>query len=220
MKNDTYSKIAAEFIGSAFLIMIIVGSGIMGEKLSGGNVAIALLANAIATAAGLFFLISILGPISGAHFNPLVSLYERIRGNLVNTTLLGYISAQLAGGLLGVFTTHYIFELPIFQISQHNRDGMPLFVSEIIATLGLILTIAGFTKFQPEKTATGVALYILSAYWFTSSTSFANPMVTLARSLTNTFAGIAPHSLLGFVLAQCLGLFLFLIIERLVFKNK
>lgn len=210
-------KVAAEFIGSMFLIIIVIGSGIMGERLSGGNTAIALIANAIATGAGLFVLISIFGPISGAHFNPAVSTYFKIRGDLKTPTWVTYIAVQILGSLVGVMVVHFIFEVPIFQLSTHSRDGWPQMTSELLATIGLLFTIVGFVKYNSSRTAIGVASYITGAYWFTSSTSFANPAVTISRAFTNTFAGIAPHSVTGYIAAQIIAVFIFVLIEGMVF---
>lgn len=215
--NMEKRRIVSEFIGTMFLIIIVVGSGIMGERLAAGNIAIALLANAIATGAGLFILISIFGPISGAHFNPAVSTYFKIRGELKTPAWISFIAAQIVGGLLGIVIVHFIFEVPIIQLSTHSRDGWPQMASEFVATIGLLFTIVGFVKFSPSRTALGVASYITGAYWFTSSTSFANPAVTIARSFTNTFAGIAPHSVAGYLAAQVLAVFIFASIEVFVF---
>lgn len=189
----------------------------MAEKLSAGNIAVALLANALATGAGLFVLISVFGPISGAHFNPVVSSYARVRGELSVSDWLAYLVVQIAGAFSGVLLAHIIFELPLIQISEHARDGVPQMISEVLATFGLLLTIGGFTRHDPSKTPMGVALYIVGAYWFTSSTSFANPAVTIARSFTNTFSGIAPHSLWGYVIAQGIALGVYLFLEPIVF---
>ncbi len=213
-------KLLAEFLGSLALLLVVVGSGIMGEKLASGNIAIALLANSLATGAGLYVLITILGPVSGAHFNPAVSTYKKWRKEISTSTWLGFMVAQLAGGVLGVLLAHYIFELPVFQVSQHVREGLPQITSEIVATFGLLFTISGFSRFQPAKTAMGVALYIVGAYWFTSSTSFANPAVSIARSLTNTFAGIAPHSLWGYIAGQFFAVVVFLGLEPVLFSEK
>ncbi len=215
--NMEKRRVISEFIGTMFLILIVVGSGIMGEKLAAGNTAIALLANAIATGAGLFILITIFGPISGAHFNPAVSTYFKIRGELKTPGWISYIAAQIVGGLFGIVIAHFIFEVPIIQLSTHSRDGLPQMASEFVATVGLLFTIVGFVKFSPSRTALGVASYITCAYWFTSSTSFANPAVTIARSFTNTFAGIAPHSVAGYIAAQVLAVFIFASIEAFVF---
>ena len=212
-------KIFAEFFGSLLLLLIVVGSGIMGEKLAGGNVAVALLANALATGAGLYVLITVLGPVSGAHFNPAVTTYMRFRKQISNEHWLAYMVVQTLGAILGVWLAHFIFEVPLFQISQHTRDGVPQMTSELVATFGLLFTIAGFSRFQPTKTAMGVALYIVAAYWFTSSTSFANPAVSIARCLTNTFSGIAPQSLLGYVVGQSVAVGLFYFGEPLLFPK-
>lgn len=213
-------RIISEFLGSLALLLIVVGSGIMGEKLAAGNIAVALLANSLATGAGLYVLITTLGPVSGAHFNPAVSSYKKWRKEISTSTWLGYMVAQLVGGILGVFLAHYIFELPLFQVSQHTRDGLPQIVSEMVATFGLLFTISGFGRFQPAKTAMGVALYIVGAYWFTSSTSFANPAVSIARSFTDTFAGIAPHSLWGYIAGQLGAVVLFVAVEPILFAKE
>jgi len=210
------TRIAAEFLGTAFLLMIVVGSGIMGESLAGGNVAIALLANSIATGAGLFVLIQCLGPISGAHFNPAVSLVECVSGRLEGKGCFGYLAAQIAGAVTGVWLTHAMFQLQIIQLSQKNRAEPHLWLSEVIATFGLILTIALAGRKRAEAVPMTVALYITAAYWFTSSTSFANPAVTIARSLTNSFCGIEPGGVLPFLASQLLGALLgFLLLKRL-----
>lgn len=199
----------AEFLGTALLLLVVVGSGIMGERLSAGNLAVALLANALATGAGLFVLIQVFAPISGAHFNPVVSMYARLARSISTGRMLGYWLVQVSGALLGVLLAHFMFELPLFQISQHGRDGEGQFLSETIATFGLLLTIVGFGKSQSSLVPAGVAVYITGAYWFTSSTSFANPAVTIARMTTDTFSGIAPHSAPWFILAQVAGLIMF-----------
>ena len=198
-------RYVSELLGTAFLLTTVVGSGIMGQNLSGGNEAIALLANSIATGAGLFVLIQCLGPISGAHFNPVVSLVEFFWGKLKRSDLIAYWVAQISGALIGVGVAHLMFGLPLIQVAQKHREGFHLGFSEFIATFGLICVIALHGKKQVEKTPLAVAAYITSAYWFTSSTSFANPVVTIARSLTNTFCGIAPTGIVAFVIAQFLG---------------
>jgi glycerol uptake facilitator-like aquaporin len=195
----------AEFLGTAFLLMVVVGSGIMGESLAGGNIAVALLANSIATGAGLFVLIQCAGPISGAHFNPVVSLIEFFSRRLDRKALLGYWAAQLAGAVSGVWITHAMFHQAIFQVSQKIRAEPHLWLSETIATFGLIATITLAGRNRAEAAPMSIALYITAAYWFTSSTSFANPAVTVARSLTNTFCGIEPSGVLPFVIAQFIG---------------
>ena len=194
-------KLASEFLGTVFLLMVVVGSGIMGESLAQGNVAIALLANSLATGAGLFVLIQSLGPISGAHFNPAVTLLEFLWGRLTRKELFLYVVAQLLGAVVGVFVAHLMFDQSIFQVATKERVGLHLGVSEFVATFGLMGTIALAGKRHVEFAPMSVAAYITSAYWFTSSTSFANPAVTVARMFTNTFCGIAPEgrafSLLG-----------------------
>jgi glycerol uptake facilitator-like aquaporin len=204
-----------EFFGTAFLLMIVVGSGIMGQSLSGGNEAIALLANSLATGAGLFSLIKTLGAVSGAHFNPIVSLVEFFWGRLTLKNLFSYWVAQVSGAICGVLLTHTMFNLTIFQVSLKNRNEPHLWISEIVATFGLICTIALSGKKHVEFAPLSIALYIVSAYWFTSSTSFANPAVTIARSLTNTFCGIAPNGILAFILAQVVGA----VLAYLLLKN-
>ena len=202
---DLRTKLAAEALGSFFLFATVIGSGIMAEKLAGGNVAVALLGNTLATGAILFVLITMLGPVSGAHMNPAVSLVFRLRGELTTQAALLYVLAQLVGGILGVWTAHIMFGLPILQFSEKARTGVGQWTGEFIATFGLILTIIGTLRSRPECVPISVALYITAAYWFTSSTSFANPAITIARSLSNSFAGIAPRDVLGFVAAQIVG---------------
>lgn len=197
--------LVAEAIGSALLLAVVVGSGIMGQTLAAGNDAVALLANALATGAGLLVLITLFAPLSGAHFNPAVSLVMAARGELPWPRLLPYLAAQVAGAVAGVLLAHAMFDLPLLQASQHVRSGWPQWLAEVTATAGLLLTILGGVRHARDKVALLVALYIVAAYWFTASTSFANPAVTLARSLTDTFAGIAPADVGGFVLAQLAG---------------
>ena len=198
-------RLTAEALGSFFLFATVIGSGIMGEALAGGNTAIALLGNTAATGAMLFVLITMLAPLSGAHFNPAVSLVLRLRGELSSRELLAYIPAQLAGGILGVWAAHVMFGQPVLQFSHHVRSGVGQWLGEFIATFGLVVTILGTAKLRPATVAASVALYITAAYWFTSSTSFANPAITIARSLSDTFAGIAPGNIPGFILAQLAG---------------
>ena len=207
----------AEVLGSFFLFATVIGSGIMAEQLAGGNFAVALLGNTLATGAMLFVLITMLGPISGAHFNPAVSLVFWLRGELTTETALAYVAAQLAGGLLGVWAAHLMFDLPILQMSDKARTGVGQWSGELIATFGLVLTILGTLRSRQEWVPVSVALYITAAYWFTSSTSFANPAITIARSLSDSFAGIAPADVAGFVGAQFVGAVLALGVCRWLF---
>jgi len=187
-------RIVAEALGTAFLLMAVVGSGVMAERLAGGNQALALLANTIATGAALVVLISIFGPISGAHFNPAVTLFFALRREIQPATAATYIAVQIAGAIAGVYVAHAMFGMPLMEVSTKLRDGPAQALSEFVATFGLLTTIAGSIRFSPAQTPALVGLYITAAYWFTASTSFANPAVTIARSLTNSFAGIAPTS--------------------------
>ncbi len=200
-------KATAEFLGTAFLLAVIVGSGIMGEKLANGNDAVALLANSIATGAGLIFLILSFGGISGAHFNPAISLTEVFRGNLSWQECFIYILSQIAGAFFGVGIANLMFDFPVYFASTKIRAGSPQFLSEFVATFGLIAIIRAGVKFNPNLVFLMVASYITAAYWFTASTSFANPAVTLARSATNTFAGINAANVPMFIVAQLLGAF-------------
>lgn len=202
-----YRKLVAEFLGTAFLLAIVVGSGIMGEKLANGNAAIALLANSIATGTGLVFLIYGFADISGAHFNCAVTLTETARGNLNRTECGLYLLFQVSGAFFGVALANLMFDLPVFLASTKIRQGYSQFLSEFVATFGLISVIRLGVKFRPNLVAVMIACYITSAYWFTSSTSFANPAVTLARSVSDTFAGIAPQNVPLFIVAQILGAF-------------
>jgi glycerol uptake facilitator-like aquaporin len=194
--------VAAEFFGTAVLLMVVVGSGIMGESLAGGNAAVALLGNSIATGAGLYVLISVLGPISGAHFNPVVSLTFWRTGALTLTLFAAYIAAQIFGGILGVWITHAMFDLPLMQSSTKVRSGIPQWISECLATGVLLATIHLGLRHAAERVPLLVALIVTAGYWFTASTFFANPAVTIARSLSNTFAGIQPADVVGFIAAQ------------------
>lgn len=196
----------AELIGTALLLAVVVGSGIMGERLAGGNAAIALLGNTIATGAGLVVLIQVFGPVSGAHFNPVVTLLFALRGETGRGTAALYVAAQVAGAVLGVWAAHAMFAEPILQVSAKLRSGPAQAFAEAVATFGLIGTILGTQRSRPEFNPAAVGLYIVAAYWFTASTSFANPAVTLARSLSDTFAGIAPTSVPGFILGQLAGM--------------
>lgn len=198
-------RVVAEMLGAALLLAIVIGSGIMGERLSVGNVAVALLGNTLATGAGLVVLITVFGPISGAHFNPAVTLAFALKREISVSLAIGYVVAQIVGAVLGAYVAHLMFAEPIFQISTKLRDGPAQMFSEFVATFGLLATILGCLRFRPAFTPAAVGLYITSAYWFTASTSFANPAVTIARSLSNTFAGIAPSSAPAFIAAQLLG---------------
>jgi len=198
-------RLAAEALGTALLLAIVIGSGIMGERLAGGNVAIALLGNTLATGAGLVVLITILGPISGAHFNPAVTLAFAMRREIGWPLAGAYVAVQVVAGVAGVWLAHAVFAEPILQVSTKLRDGPAQGLAEFVATFGLVGAILGSLRFRAEATPMVVGLYITSAYWFTASTSFANPAVTIARSLSNTFAGIAPTSVPLFIAAQVLG---------------
>lgn len=219
-RAETGRRLLAEWLGTAFLLAVVVGSGIMAERLAQGNVAVALLANALATGAGLVALILTLGPVSGAHFNPAVTLVEALRGVLPAWMALGYMAAQAAGAVAGVVAAHVMFGLPLVEASQTARSGGAQLFSEGLATFGLLLVIAGVARRRAEAVPLAVGLYIVAAYWFTSSTSFANPAVTLARALTNTFAGIRPQDVPGFVLAQLCGALLALGAARLLFVDE
>ena len=205
MSFDMTRRLAAEALGTLILVMAVVGSGIMAENLAGGNDAVALLCNTIATGAVLFVIITIFAPVSGAHFNPAVSMVAALRGEIDWRTALLYVVVQILGGCAGAVLAHLMFGLDLFQLGAKTRDGIGQWAGEFIATFGLIGTILGCVRFKPEAVATAVALYITSAYWFTASTSFANPAVTIARSLSDTFAGIAPSDAPGFIVAELLG---------------
>ncbi len=198
-------RLAAEFVGTALLLVAVVGSGIMGQRLAQGNDAITLLANSLATGAALAVLIAILSPVSGAHFNPVVSLVESWFGRLGFSVALAYILVQILGGIAGVAATHLMFGDPVFFASTKARAGWPQLWSEVVATFGLLLAILGGVRFRPQSVPVLVGAYIAAAYWFTASTSFANPAVTIARSLTDTFAGIRPADAPGFIAAQVVG---------------
>lgn len=209
----------AEALGSFFLFATVVGSGIMAESLAGGNVAIALLGNTLATAAILYVLITMLGPVSGAHFNPAVTLVFSLRREIGADLALAYVAAQLCSGILGVWAAHLMFDLPILQSSTTVRTGVGQWAGEFIATFGLLLTILVTREASNRSVPLSVALYIAAGYWFTSSTSFANPAITVARSLTDTFAGIAPVDVLGFVAAQLAGAICALLAAKVVISN-
>jgi glycerol uptake facilitator-like aquaporin len=213
-------RLVAETLGTALLLAVVVGSGIMGERLAGGNVAIVLLANTIATGAALYALITTFGPISGAHFNPLVTIIERAEGKLCTKLMLGYLACQFVGAIAGVLATHAMFELPMWLPSQHVRTGPAQWWSEVVATFGLITVIFYCAKYKSNSIPAVVGMYITAAYWFTASTSFANPAVTVARSLTDTFAGIRPSNAPGFIGAQLVGATLAYLLYRWMFKMK
>ena len=206
--DQTFARrLASEAIGTALLVATVVGSGIMAEKLAGGNIAIALLGNTLPTGAILVVLITMLGPISGAHFNPAVSLVMAQRGQLAWVDVLPFILAQIAGGLFGSLVAHAMFALPLLQLSQHVRTGVDQWLAEFVATFGLLFAIIGTVRVKPDFVAIAVGLYITAAYWFTASTSFANPAVAIARAFTDTFSGIAPANVPAFVVAQLIGAF-------------
>jgi glycerol uptake facilitator-like aquaporin len=202
---DLKRRAAAEALGTAFLLAAVVGSGIMAERLAGGNVALALLANAIATGCALFALILVFAPWSGAHFNPLVTLALARDGEIGWRDALAYILAQVVGAIIGVWLAHLMFDRPVIEWSAHARTGIGQWTGEFVATFGLLLVIENGRRAFAQNLPAAVAAYITAAYWFTSSTSFANPAVTIARALTDSFAGIGPKNVPGFIIAQCLG---------------
>ena len=217
---DLPRRSAAEFFGTWLLLATVVGSGIMAERLAGGNVAVALLGNTIATGAILVVLIAMLGPISGAHFNPAVSLVFTVAGELPIAAFAVYLVAQVAGGIAGTITAHLMFDMPVLQLSEHVRQGPSQFLSEVIATFGLLATILGCRRFRPEMIPVAVALYVVAGYWFTASTCFANPAVAIARSLTNTFSGIRPVDAPWFILAEIIGALLAAVFLRWLLAGK
>jgi glycerol uptake facilitator-like aquaporin len=198
-------RLVSEGLGTALLLAVVVGSGIMGERLADGNDAVALLGNTLATGAALVVLITVFGPISGAQFNPAVTLAFLLRGEIGWKAALAYVAAQMLGAVAGVWLAHAMFALPILQASTRLRDGPAQSLAEFVATFGLVGTILGTLRFRPAFTPMAVGLYVTAAYWFTASTSFANPAVTVARSLSDTFAGIAPSSAPAFIAAQFAG---------------
>ena len=205
MAPTVQRRVVAELVATMFLLLAIVGSGIMGERLAGGNVAIALLANSLATGGALFALIATFQPISGAHLNPVVTLVDAWEGGLPWRSAPIVIIAQFGGAALGVWLAHLIFGEAWISVSTHDRGGLPLVLSEFVATFGLVVVILGCARRRPDMIPAAVSLYIVGAYWFTASTAFANPVVTIARSMTGTFAGIRPADVDGFVLAQLAG---------------
>lgn len=205
MDNSLSRRLVAEGLGTALLLAVVVGSGIMAERLTGGNIALALLANTLATGAGLLALILTLAPVSGAHFNPVVTLVEGSLGRMVWREVPLYWLVQVAGAIFGVLLAHAMFDAPLISASQHVRSGNGQWLSEGVATFGLVAVIIGCSRKRPEMTPFAVAAFIVSAYWFTASTSFANPAVTLARAMTDSFAGIRLEDVAGFVMAQVAG---------------
>ena len=205
MSFDLTRRLAAETLGTFFLVMAIVGSGIMAQDLAGGNEALALLCNTVATGAVLFVIITIFVSVSGAHFNPAVSVVMWLRGTLDRKEAIAYIAVQIVGGCLGAIVAHLMFGLEPVQLAQTTRNGMGQWFGEFVATFGLIATILGCVRFNMNAIAPAVGLYIMSAIWFTSSTSFANPAVTIARAFSDTFTGIAPHHVPAFLVAEVLG---------------
>ncbi len=215
---DLSRRLGAEFLGTAFLLATVIGSGIMAERLADGNVALALLGNTIPTGAILYVLITMFGPLSGAHFNPAVTAVFALRRDLAFGIALAYVAAQLAGGLAGTWAAHLMFAEPVFQISHKARSGLAQCFAEWVATFGLVLTILVTIRVRELAIATAVALYIVAAYWFTASTSFANPAVTVARAFSDTFAGIRPQDTPNFVIAQFAGAFVALLAAGWLFR--
>ncbi len=213
-------RLLAEALGTAFLLIAVVGSGIMAEALSGGNTGLALLANAIATGVALYVLITIFGPISGAHFNPAVTLVFTLRQEITIPHAGAYIATQIAAGIAGVWLAHVMFELPILQASTTTRTGTGQWAAEITATFGLLLIILGGLRHAPAQVPALVAAYITGAYWFTASTSFANPAVTIARAFSDTFAGIAPGDVAPFIAAQITGALIALAAARILYATR
>lgn len=203
--HSLHQRFGAECVGTAMLLATVIGSGIMGDRLAGGNVALALLGNTIATGAILIVLITMLGPISGAHFNPAVTAVFAIKGEISSSELVGYVLAQVLGGIVGVLAAHAMFDETLLQIASQVRTGPSQWFSEWVAAFGFVLTIVLTLRANGAALATSVGLYITAAYWFTASTSFANPAVTIARSFSNTFAGIRPQDVPPFIIAQLIG---------------
>jgi glycerol uptake facilitator-like aquaporin len=214
VKPSLARRVVAEGLGTAFLLAAVVGSGIMAERLAGGNGALALLCNTLPTGAMLTVLILTFAPVSGAHLNPAVSVAATLRGELPAATAATYVGAQVLGGILGVWASHLMFELPLWQISATARSGPGQWLAEAVATFGLLLTIFGCSARTPSAVPYAVGLYITAAYWFTASTSFANPAVTIARSLSDTFAGIAPAGVAAFIGAQLVGMLAAVVLGR------
>jgi len=217
MAHDLSRRLYAEALGTALLLAVVIGSGIMAERLAGGNVAIALLANTLATVGGLYILIEVFGPVSGAHFNPAVSLVMALRGELPKALLLPYVAAQLLGAMLGAWLAHAMFDLNILQFSSKLRGGTGQWIAEAVATAGLLLVIL---RAPPSRVAAMVACYIGAAYWFTASTSFANPAAAFGRMFSDSFAGIAPASVPGFMAAQLCGAGIGVLLSRALGPDK
>ena len=213
-------RLFSEWLGTAFLLAAVVGSGIMAQKLAGGNVALALLCNTIPTGAILVVLILIFAPLSGAHFNPAVSVAFALRRELPWSIATGYIVVQIVGAVVGVWAAHLMFELPVWQFSITSRAGAGQWIAEAVATFGLLLTILGCAARSPDTIPYAVGLYITSAYWFTASTSFANPAVTIARALSDTFAGIAPSGVIAFIAAQLVGMVAAVVVGKWLWVGK
>lgn len=214
MSASLNRKLAAEFIGTAFLLATVVGSGIMGDRLSGGSVGLALLANSLATGAILVVLITMLGPVSGAHFNPAVTFAFWLRGEIRSNAAVAFVAVQVTAGIAGVWAAHLMFAEPLLQLSQTVRTGPPQWFAEFIAAFGLVFVILATLRARSEAVAMAVGLYITAAYWFTASTSFANPAVTVARGLTDTFAGIRPIDVPLFIVMQLIGAALAVAVAR------
>ena len=219
MTQSLLRRFAAEAMGSGFLFAGVIGSGIMAERLAGGDIAVALIANTLATGAILFALIAVLAPLSGAHFNPAVSLVMALRHDLSPRDLVAYLTAQFIGGIVGVVAAHAMFDVPLWQVSTHVRTGPGQWLAEGVATFGLLVAVLGTKDRRPAEAGAIVALYIVAAYWFTASTSFANPAITVARSMTDSFAGIAPANAPAFILAQLAGAFLAMIVGGWLFAS-
>lgn len=215
----TSSKLISEFIGTMMLVATVIGSGVMAENLAGGNVALALLGNTIATGAILFVIISAFGGVSGAHFNPVVTAVMLARREVTRSLALGYIIVQIIGGVCGTIMSHIMFELDIVQLSSNLRSGPAQYFSEIVATFGLLMTILMGVRYKSDAVPAMVALYITAAYWFTASTSFANPAVTIARTFTDTFSGIHYSDTLLFIVAQFIGAFIALIVTKKILAD-
>ena len=213
-------RVFSEFLGTAFLLAAVVGSGIMAQKLAGGNGAVALLCNTLPTGAILVVLILVFGPLSGAHFNPAVSVAFALRGELPWRTAAIYVAAQVLGGIVGVLTAHLMFELPLWQYALTVRTGPGQWLAEAVATFGLVVTVFGCVTQRPDSVPYAVGLYITAAYWFTASTSFANPAVTIARSLSDTFAGIAPAGVMAFIVAQLAGMLAAVFLSRWLWRTR